>query len=298
MVTVSYNLVLNDAESIDLDEIFKESLDNTSYDLDIDEFQDCLTEKCFKKIGEDQDQTFIKFNIYLDCDIIGFDVVKEILESFNEELKSIKPEAVFKFYDDILLDQMKRFYHKIFEIEMRIREIVTFIFVDTYATDFYDLFTEIQIGKDMKYQKSRELEENLKFEVNSLKKKKEDREDYLRYLLENESFYITFSGYKQLLVTKQLQQNDLFNIATRSKTYQKFRENICDRGIKEQIYKEFLNEIKDPLDNLEPLRNCVAHNRTLSDLEGENLELICDELDEIINKFVEKLKEKNVLNSF
>lgn len=296
MAVVSYNIIFDqDMDFKDPYEIMADALDNitSSYTIEGELFRDCITHR-FKKIVGDN-KTFISFKLDLDETIPEEELI-DIIDSFNDELKSFEAEAVFKYYDNFLFNQITEYHSNIFAIEMNVREIISFIFIDTYGDDFYDLFTEMTITNT--YPNDRTFERGLFYSRADLKNDKDKRMEYLKYLFENESFYLSFSQYKEFLKTKKLQENDLLNIAARSPTYEIFKENITERGIREQIYREFLEDIRLPLKNLEPYRNCIAHNRSLSKTECNSLELICDDLNRIIRCFVKKLEDDGIWESF
>lgn len=294
MVTISYNLILkNENDFKDPEEIFKESLEGiTTTNLDMGLFENCIIEKYRNEISNEL--TFINFQISLD-DEISHNNVSEILEIFNTELKNINNEAIFKFYDDYLLIRLKNLQNKIFEVEMKIREMITFIFVSHYGSEFYDLFTEMKIA--YQFPDERTIKENT-FKRNMLKNKIDMREKYLRTMCENELFYFSFNDYKNISQVDELKEVDLIDIASRSSTFDEFKHNIINRGIESPIFSEFLNNVSGPLTNLVPIRNCIAHNRNLSEEEIEKFESIYYKLEEIIETFVKKLKDEEILVPF
>ena len=57
-----------------------------------------------------------------------------------------------------------------------------------------------------------------------------------------------------------------------------FKENIVNRGIRKEKYLDFLNSIKEDMESLDTVRNCVAHNRTPTDEEIINYERAVEEI--------------------
>lgn len=195
-----------------------------------------------------------------------------ILKTFKGNLDEIEAEAVFKFCDDNLYKKLSLFYEKIFEIEMRLREVFTFIFVDTYKADYYNLLKEIKMGDESTF-----ISE-------------EDKKN-LPEKLENEFFHMSFSMYKKMGHTKEVIsiEEDLIPIIDVSTDLDEFKTKIENRGIVKARYNEFFAEINEHLKNLEDLRNCVAHNRTPTDDEIYNYTISSKKLEISIKTFWEEL---------
>ena len=220
----------------------------------------------------------IDFNITEETDagIFGFldnpadfeteDELDLVLESFKSSLED-ESEVIFKFSDDNLFKKLSSFYKEIFEIEMRLREILTFIFVDTYKNDFYNLLKEIRLGDNHTVISDEEKE-------------------ILPQKLENEFFHMSFSTYKKMSDTiDTLNINDLIPIIDKTDTIVELRKKIENRGIIKSNYQDFLAEIEQHLNNLQDLRNCVAHNRTPTYEEIVNYTISSKKLNIAIKNF-------------
>ncbi|MBC8392908.1 MAG: hypothetical protein H8E17_10140 [Deltaproteobacteria bacterium] len=86
-------------------------------------------------------------------------------------------------------------------------------------------------------------------------KNKEQREHFLSERLENEFFHLLFSDYVKLDKPKILKQDDLFIIAEMSSNFEDFKSNILRRGVAKKGYLDFINSIKEDMNNLEKVRN-------------------------------------------
>ncbi len=280
MVLISYQIVFN--EKLDfknrilslLNEAIEENFGPVDQKTLINNFD-------FKKEKETPNNRFI----------LAFDLTFEetwenlegIIKTFNDKLNQEEDISVaFKFYDEELLKNLKEFYQEIFEIEMNLREILTFIFVYRYGGDFDNLLREINVN--LKMEGERILEGN-KYNMPRIKNPGAKKIKYFQTLLENEFFYLLFESYKKLTSLKNLQQNDLLEIAKTSNDFEEFKKNILERGITEDKHKIFLQEIESYLGDLDIIRNCVAHNRTLSEEEISNYEKSRDELKLKIEEF-------------
>jgi hypothetical protein len=200
------------------------------------------------------------------------EMITRILESFNEILIDNQADTIFKFQDDNLFKKLSNFYQSIFQIEMKLRETLTFIFVDTYKEDFYNLLKEIDL------------------ETNSFLS--ESNRVKLPQKLENEFFHMSFGTYKYLDKKKSVinLSEELIPLLEEIENIDELRKRITNRGIIKTEYKDFLAKIEEHLFNLQELRNCVAHNRTPSDDEIDNFRISSKKLEIAIKTFWKELK--------
>lgn len=139
----------------------------------------------------------------------------------------------------------EKYARDIFNIEMHLREVAAFIFVDTYKEDFYNLLKEI----------------NVKI---SGKKGEGLNEQYFIAYFENQFFHLEFSQYLRLNTPKGLKLEDLEDIIVNTENYDEFKKNIQSRGIINKKYQDFLAEIEGNLDPIKKFRDCIAHNRSFN----------------------------------
>lgn len=280
MVLISYQIVFNKISDFK-DKILlllKESIEENFGPLDQKTLENSLD---FKKEKETLNNRFIlAFNVIFEE---TWENLEGIIKTFSEKLNQEEDISVaFKFFDEILLRNLKEFYQEVFEIEMNLREILTFIFVYRYGGDFANLLKEINVDLVMKGERSLEGD---KYNLLELKRDESKKIKYFQTLLENEFFYLLFENYKKLNLLKNLQQNDLLEIAKTSDNFEDFKKNILERGIVEDKHKIFLQEIENCLGDLDIIRNCVAHNRTPSEEEIRNYEKSRDEIKLKIEQF-------------
>lgn len=256
MVVVTYQIIFTEDKDIkkELIELLKNAFTDNYDEFSEEDIENLIEIKYTKRI--DEYKQIVGFDI--EVDTIGTEVYS-VISGFNDYLKEHQDiSLVVKFYDESLLDDLSKIYEIIFGIEMRLREAVTLIFLDTYKIDYYDLLKDSNInpqsGKD------------------GLPKKEEEKRKFLIKRLENEFFHMSFKDYTNLSNTKELKQDDLFPITEASKDFQEFKEKILNRGVTNKYYKNFLEEVKKIMDNLEKIRNCVAHNRSVKEglLDYEN----------------------------
>ena len=224
----------------------------------------------------------IKYNFQLrnSKSIAGFETeVEEIsaedydtfLESFAGKIKD--DEHIFiliKFHDETRFESYLNFYKEIANLEMNLREILSCIFYYEYSEDIYNLFEECEVNFPLDAPKQEELQKRL----------------------ENQFFYLTFSNYLTIDKPKEIKKvKDINTILESSNSYEDFRKNICNRGIKNEKHLDFLAAIKKDLQTIESVRNAVAHNRTISTTKLGYYETAKSHLKEKFQEFWEETAE-------
>jgi hypothetical protein len=280
MVLVAYQIIFTEDKDAkkELIELLKNAFADNYDEFSEEEIDNIIEIKYTKRI--DEYKQLIGFDI--DINEIGNEI-DSVISDFNDSLReSPNISLITKFYDENLFSNLSKIYEKIFSIEMRLREAITLIFLDTYKTDYYNLLKDSSInpcsGKD------------------GLPRDDKQKRDFLEKLLENEFFHISFKDYPNLYNIKELKQEDLFPITEASKDFQEFKEKILNRGVTNKYYKNFLEEIKRMMDNLEKIRNCVAHNRNLK--EGLDYEKYFEEIGSKLDNFFIQIFEADYQGPF
>jgi hypothetical protein len=216
--------------------------------------------------------------------LIGFnidfeDIETDIDSAIKTFCKNIQEnencEFIVKFYDDNLLSNLKTLYDEVFEIEMKLREIITFIFISTYENDYYNLLDFQKINPKIK------------------RVKKQGIPDFLKDRFQNEFFFLTFSDYRSLKVPDIIKSSTVINLlAENNKTTKTLKRSILNLGVfkeEKSKYVDFLNSIEEDLESIETIRNCVAHNRQPTDEEIQNYEKARDNLNQKMESFTQDL---------
>lgn len=216
---------------------------------------------------------------------IEFDSVEERIEdlinNFSEFVADYTADCtddrikhLLKLNDPQLQHTLRKYGKEIFEIEMKLREALSLIFIDSYGKDFYDLLNENKV------------------DPRSPPSAKEMSESY-----ENQFFFLTFRDYIQI---NNLWQPNL----SRIKEYIEQAEDLADlkrlitpkNPITKTEYVDFLESLESRVDSIEKLRNCVAHNRSIPDEIIEDYEMAKEPLLESINGFLEEQTNHEVIN--
>jgi hypothetical protein len=172
---------------------------------------------------------------------------KKIIWEFSKKLQEDENiDLVLKYGDEGMQVEHQKYAKEIFDLEMRLREVISIIFLDTYKGDYYDLVREIDI------------------KIQPLNKNNKLREEYYKSHFENEFFFLLFSDYIRLNNSKELKQPDLMEMMINSNDYDDLKQKIQSRGIIKREYQDFLAGIKQNLEPIENLRNCTAHNRSFT----------------------------------
>lgn len=200
---------------------------------------------------------------------------KKILESFIDLISDMEKIFTFKFHDDCLFKKLSKYYQEIFEIEMKLREVLTFMFIDTYKEDYYNLLYDIDLNENDNHFSD------------------DDKEEILANNFENEFFYMSFGTYQKLKSTnKNIEIDKLIPIIDKFDEINSLKYRFENRGIIDIFYKDFLAKIKDNLSNLKKVRNCVAHSRDPTTGEIVNYEKSLRDIKKAINEFWNNCSQK------
>lgn len=223
-----------------------------------------------KKLSNHRD--LIGFKILLD-DSISLEVIKLFCEYLDDDEDC---EFLIKFIDQQLFESLQNYYKEIFDIEMKLREILSFIFISTYENDCYS-FLEFQ------KQKINAIYKNVKEdEISAVLKKK----------YQNEFFYLTFNQYRQLKLPDIVKSETLLDLLADSKSFEELKKNILNLGAmksEKNDYLEFLNRISENLESIETVRNCVAHNREPTREELDNYSIAKEKMENELDEFFRRI---------
>jgi|GEM_PF-2401737 len=194
------------------------------------------------------------FSLDTECEVENF---KKLTEEFGRKLQSNSNiNLVIKYNDEVMATQYQEYAKEIFELEMKLREAISFIFLDTYKEDYYNLLKDINV------------------KIQSLSENSKPDENYFNSHFEDEFFFLRFSDYTNLDNQKDLKQSDLIKMISNSDSFEDLKQKMQNRGICKEKYQDFLAKVKENLDLIENFRNCIAHNRSIP--KGDNNKMIVD----------------------
>lgn len=208
---------------------------------------------------------FASFEIDVDTAQYDFTNYEIFLEGFKTRLKATDGfHKLLKYVDEIRADQYVRYYLELAELEMKMREVFSFIFYNKYSVTGNDLFEEFDA-------KPAGVEE--------------PKPDELEKRLENKFFYLTFSGYLKFEKPKDVLIKELIPLIQIKEQYEQLRAHLNSRGIIVEHHVDFLQAVKATLDPIENVRNCIAHNRQIPNRTDANYSRARTELLRFIQEF-------------
>lgn len=260
--------------------------------------------KDFKEFNiQGREENIVKIKIEFSLRNINFfdNLEEEVLnnlenifvDTLNKYLKkSCIITHIIKFKDTNAFSKNVELLPKIYNIEMELREVITFILLETFQDkNPYNLLEDFDITKFKKVDKNEDY-----------------TEEELSENLENELFLLSFTSYKNFnkieefdankgasLLTKFLRKKNneapnalkflsgIKNLTKEEYTY--FKRLFNPIGIANEKYSEFIAGLQIYMPIIEKTRNSIAHNRHLSDDLLSNFDKAHDSLQKHIDDF-------------
>lgn len=251
--------------------------DDLLLEIDLRTVLEFVTIKLETKLKTENQLCFFELNI--DTTIYDLSRYEDFVEGFKNKLKGKEGFVKLLIYiDEIRTEKYLTYYKEISELEMNIREVFSFIFYNKYITDNFDLLEDYEIKWPGDRPKEAELE--------------------IRN--ENPFFYLTFNGYYQFERPKEVAVKDIVPLIQTSEQYDHLRTYLNGRGIKNERHIDFLQKVKEKLDSIEKVRNCIAHNRAIPTKAEANYIKTKDELVRFIEDFwkfeIEEVEQVNEIS--
>ena len=265
-VTVDYLVVCSD--EMDLMELLTEALKNALEGVDdeppeAEELSQYITIR-YTTPREDSHR-ICGFSVEFDSAAGG---IGELIHDFSQSVADCTDEGIehlLKLNDPQLQRTLRDYGEEIFEIEMKLREALSLIFVDTYGQDFYTLLKDVNITQA---------------ERPSVKR--------MQQFYENEFFFLFFSHYPRINDRKRPNQDGIFEYIQQAEDFEELKQRMTTNPITKERYVAFLASLRQQVDSIEKLRNCVAHNRSIPKRTLDNYKTAKDLLLEEINEFLEE----------
>ena len=215
-----------------------------------------------------------RFSVDFDIASVDFDIASEEMGKLIREFSTMVAksaddgiENLLKLNDPQLQCTLRRYGDEIFEIEMKLREALSLIFLNTYYDeDFYDLLKEV----DVKLYERKNAQQ-------------------MRKYYENQFFYLSFSDYKYINESKPASKvEEILKQIEEAQGFEDLQQIIAANPIKEDRYATFVASLTDQVESIELLRNCVAHNKPIPERTLDNYNKVRDPLLKSINDFLEE----------
>jgi len=211
--------------------------------------------------------------------IITFDIPELVLREINLEeiiisyLNSLNNLdniiSITKINDTYFQKKSTEYYQQIIDLEMDMRNVLTYIVTYDHRRINNELFKDFGI----------KIAENLE-------------NDKIRQNYENGLFYILFKDYKSFLDIQPLNQKDINNLLQNPTitSFEDFKTKLPTK-ISEIRHLDFLASIQDKFNQLDNIRNSIIHIHSLSKSEIRNYEKLMNDTD--MNK-----RLKTIINDF
>ena len=210
------------------------------------------------------------------CRIVGFNIDLSEVEAPHlviEEFATSLLNTDFivhmaKFDDPVLMKELCEYARDIFHLEMKLRRVLSFIYLHAYQEgNLYDLLREEQ---------TKPVTPQLK-----------DQQMSAAY--ENQFFHMSFAEYAKLNRRPSMNSTSLQEAILASRDYDDLRNEIERHPIEDELGASLLSDLKELMDPIEQMRNCVAHNRRPSNRIRENYLTARPRLEERMNTYLSNL---------
>ena len=216
------------------------------------------------------------FSVDFDIASVDFDIASEAMGKLIREFSTTVTkstddgiEHLLKLNDPQLQCTLRRYGNEIFEIEMKLREALSLIFIKTYDEDDEDVY-------------------NLLKKVNVTLAQRES-EGRMRKYYENQFFFLGFSDYVRINESKPPKQvSEVLKRIEESTDFRDLQQMLTANPIAHKPYADFLASLTERVDSIEKLRNCVAHNRSIPEKTLEDYKKVKDPLLKSIEEFLEQ----------
>ncbi len=195
--------------------------------------------------------------------------IKGIVFSFLDSVACISGVInITKMNDSILQEMALKYYEQIIELEMDMRDVLTYIVTYSSKTINEEFFKTFGINKSEKLDNAN-IKENF----------------------ENGLFYIYFNHYASFTQPQKLKAEKIaeFLQEPHISSFEQLKTKLQDRGLKEDRHIDFIASIKDKLKPIEKMRNAIMHIRNISDNTIRNFEMAIE--DNGVNKGIKTLIE-------
>ena len=192
----------------------------------------------------------------------------EFIADYTADCTDDRIKHLLKLNDPQLQRTLHDYGKEIFDIEMKLREALSLIFIDTYGKDFYDFVNETTVNPI------------------SPPSAKEMSESY-----ENQFFFLLFSHYIRINNSKQpdLDRGRIEEYIEQAEDLEDLTQLITPKKpIPKTEYADFLESLKKRVDPIEKLRNCVAHNRSIPEEIIKDYKMAKDPLLKSIEEFLKQ----------
>jgi hypothetical protein len=254
-----------------LRDLLAEVLADNDNDID-DESVENMIIPYYKRVGRESTDEDANTSCHMLLDF-SLELQEEIvqLQAVVNEFTSALPETppilyVVKFEDPLLQQELARRSEEIFSLEMKLRRVLSMIYLNAYQDgNPYDLLCDET--------------------TQPMAKEKPDAAQ-MEAAAENQFFHLTFNNYINLNKRPEIKMSVLLEIARKADHFDAFRDEILRSPIEQEDDAVLLAGLKDRMNAIEAMRNCVAHNRRPSRRVSENFDNARPLLEQLLNDYL------------
>ncbi|MDR3570599.1 MAG: hypothetical protein P4L81_00140 [Candidatus Pacebacteria bacterium] len=193
--------------------------------------------------------------------------VETVVSDFASALSETHPiVCVFKFEDPLLRERIANWAAEIFDIEMKLRRVLSLIYLDVHQDrDPLNLLVDERAKPTTK---------------------DSPKPDQMRAAAENQFFYLTFGQYINLNQRADINLNTLLGILQTITDFETFRAEITRTPVPNEDDAILIAGLKERMDAIEKMRNCVAHNRRPTKAVIENYENVRPLVEKLLDEYL------------
>lgn len=167
------------------------------------------------------------------------DSIRDVVDGYADALMGEPIQHAVKCEDPLLRAELALRAEELFALEMKLRRVLSIIYHHAYpVADPYDLLRE----------------ESVRPTTNQ-----KPQMEQMKAAAENQFFHLTLGQYVGLNQRPAIK--DLVALIRNEDTYEAFRAELLRQPIEQEDDASFLAGLKERMDSIEKMRNCVAHNR-------------------------------------
>ena len=252
-----------DDTETDMNQVIMESLidalENVSEDFDKDAVGDMIQ---FSHERRRDGFTLLDFAIDLQEE---FSHDESVIDNFVNTIRDKDPRShIVKFEDPLLRAKLAEWAAEIFVLEMKLRRVLSIIYLKAYqGEEPYSLLRDDKVSPIG-----------------------DPNQEQMEKVIENQFFHLSFNDYISLNQRRRHQLPDILKAIEKAEQYDDFRAKICRIPVEDEIDAELITNLKELMNPIENMRNCVAHNRRPTEKIITNYLSSLSKLDERLNTYL------------
>jgi hypothetical protein len=198
--------------------------------------------------------------------------IETVVEDFAAALSETRPIFhAIKFEDPILRQQLAERAEEIFVLEMKLRRVLSFIYLHAkQALEPYNLLSD---------------------ETEQPPDKDSLTIPHMKAVLENQFFHLTFGQYVGLNNRPEFKLPAVLVLLRNQASFEAVREELIRSPVAHENDVELLAGLKERVNSIESMRNCVAHNRRPSKRVSENYKNALPLLHKLLEEYLTRWEQ-------